>query len=108
MSAAAILLMIVGCNGGAEDCRELPAPAPFYSSIKACEHDNALAAARHSGDFDHIFGACASFDEDIIGFDVEIVWDVSMEEGLTVAVEPMSGEHVYVLARTAEPFVQKH
>lgn len=108
MSAAAILLMIVGCNGGAEDCRELPAPAPFYSSIESCEADNALAATHHSANFDRIFAACAAVDADLVGHDVEIVWDVSMDEGLTVAVEPMSGEEVYVLARTAEPTVQRH
>ncbi len=107
MSAAAILLMIVGCNGGVEDCREIPAPAPFYSSIESCETDNATVAARHADDFDSIFGVCAPFDEDLVGFDAEIVWDVSVEGGLVVAVEPMSGEGVYVLARTAAPTVQR-
>ena len=108
MNTAAILLMIVGCNGGAEDCRELPAPAPFYSSIESCEDDNAFTAARHADEFDRIFGVCASVDEALVGFDTEIVWDVTLEEGLTVAVEPMSGEEVYVLARTDEPTVHRH
>lgn len=108
MSAAAILLMIVGCNGSLEDCRELPAPEPFYSSIETCEADNVLAAVHHSGDFDQVFGACAVFDEGLVGSDAEIVWDVSRDEGLTVAVEPITGEAVYVLARNPEPSLQKH
>lgn len=108
MSAAAILLMIVGCNGGAEDCRELPAPAPFYSSTESCEADNAKAVERHSDDFDYVFGACALFDEDLLGSDAEIVWDVSMEGGLVVAVEPLAGEGVFVLARTVAPMVERY
>lgn len=108
MNAAAVLLMIVGCNGGVEECRELPTPAPFYASVESCEADNAFATAQHSDHFDLIFSACAPFDEDLIGIDAEIVWDVSIEDGLTVAVEPITGEDVYVLARTAEPSVQQH
>ncbi|MGY6707990.1 MAG: hypothetical protein ACXIVF_06650 [Rhizobiaceae bacterium] len=108
MNAAAVLLMIVGCNGGLEECRELPAPAPFYASIEDCEADDAFAKARHSDSFDHIFSACAPFDDGLIGGDAEIVWDVTPEDGLIVAVEPMSGEDVYVLARSAEPSVQQH
>lgn len=108
MGAAAILLMIVGCNGGVEDCRELPAPAPFYASIEECAADNALTVAQHGTDFDHIFSACAAFDADMVGTDAEIVWDVTFEDGLVVAVEPMPGEEVYVLARIAAPAVQRN
>ena len=108
MGAAAILLMIVGCNGGVEDCRELPAPAPFYASIEECEADNTLAATRFRAELDHIYGACAAFDADMIGTDAEIVWDVTREDGLVVAVEPTAGEEVYVLARIAAPAVQRN
>ena len=101
MGAAAILLMIVGCNGGVEACHELPAPAPFYASIEECAADNALTVAQHGTDFDLIFSACAAFDADMVGTDSEIVWDVTNEDGLVVAVEPMPGEDVYVLARIA-------
>ena len=106
MGAAAILLMIVGCNGGVEDCRELPAPAPFDDSIEDCEADSKLAISQHTNEFDHVYGACAAFDADMVGMDAEIVWDVSFDQGLVVALEPIPGEEVYVLARVAAPAVQ--
>ena len=108
MGAAAILLMIVGCNGGVEDCREIPAPAPFYASVEDCAADGALAIAQYRADFDQIYNACAAFDGELMGADAEIVWDVTSEDGLVVAVEPMAGEDVYVLARIAAPAVRRN
>ncbi|NMG38195.1 hypothetical protein GRZ55_02940 [Chelativorans sp. ZYF759] len=108
MSAAAILLMIVGCNGGVEECHEIPAPAPYYASIGDCEADGKQAAARHAGQFDEVFRVCAAFDPDLVGEDADIVWDVTAEDGLVVAMEPIHGEDVYVLARTIAPAVQQN
>lgn len=89
MGTAAIILMVVGCSGGLEDCREIAVPAPHYVSGRQCEQDMHDVIDGNAARFDHVFGACSYLDPDLLQFDVEIVWDVSVLKGLEVALEPV-------------------
>jgi len=102
LGTAAILLMVVGCSGGLEDCREISVPAPHYISSRQCEQDMVDVINGKSDMFDHVFGACSYFDPDLLQFDVEIVWDVSILKGLEVALEPVIDEEI-VLAGQDDP-----
>jgi hypothetical protein len=102
LGTAAILLMVVGCTGGLDDCREISVPASHYASTQDCEHDMNLVVEGASSRFDHIYGACAHFDEELLQTDVEIVWDVTALNGLEVSLEPVIGDDM-VVARHADP-----
>lgn len=94
MGTAAILLMVVGCSGGLEDCREIAVPAPHYISSRQCEQDMHDVIDGNAARFDHVFGACTYFDPDLLQSDIEIVWDVSILKGLEVDLEPVIDEEI--------------
>ncbi len=92
MGLTATLLLVVGCTGGLADCRELPGNTPFFETVLECEAERAATISRHSTPQESIFGACVEFDTGLIGADAEIVWQLSEDGQLLVAVLPVEDE----------------
>lgn len=96
MEHIAAFLLIIGCSSDLADCRELPAPLPVYETAEDCRAQIDSATAAHHGEAARIISGCFAVDPLLAETDVEIVWDVSEEKGLTVSVEPYAAPEVLV------------
>jgi hypothetical protein len=87
MEHVVALLLLVGCSDDLAHCRELPAPAPVYETVDACEQDMNHAFANFSSQHPQVLGQCLVLNEDALEFDAELVWEITEGGHLAASVE---------------------
>jgi len=98
MEHIAAFILAVTCSGDLNDCRELPAPLPVYELYEDCAADLPAVRKRY-GKHENLYVECFEVDPMLAEVDSEIVWDVTLEHGLTASVEPIDDEEVLVASR---------
>lgn len=98
MEHIAAFILAVTCSGDLKDCHELPAPLPVYETYADCTSD--LPAVRQRFEtYQNLHIACFEVDPLLAEVDAEIVWDVTVEDGLTASVEPIEADEVLVASK---------
>ena len=83
MEHIAALLLIVGCSGDLNECRELPAPVPLYETAEDCSTSLSQSQKLFAGASDKVFATCVMVDPAMEEEDAELVWDI--QDGKLVA-----------------------
>jgi len=96
MEHIAAFLLIIGCSPDLADCRELPAPLPVYETIEDCQAEIGPVTTAHQGEAERVLSGCFEVDPLLTETDAEVVWNVTVEEGLTASVEPYEPPEVLV------------
>lgn len=86
MEHIAAVLLIVGCSGNLEACRELPAPVPLYETAEDCESALGHSARLFAGADDKVFATCVAVDPAMEEEDAELVWDIQ-DDRLVASIE---------------------
>lgn len=87
MEHIAAFMILIGCSGDLQVCKEYPAPAVAFETVEQCETDLSPAIHTISASAEKSFGKCVEIDPALIYEDAEIVWDVTQDGGLEVALE---------------------
>lgn len=98
MEHIAALLLIIGCSGSADSCRELPAPTTVFETSVECDEQLPVSKRQFEGRFDKVLATCIQLDPALEYEDAELVWDITPEGELVASIEPMTD---YVVASNA-------
>jgi hypothetical protein len=101
MEHIAALLLIVGCSGDLEQCRELPAPTPIFETMEECSAALPLSLKGARGKDSHVFADCIHVDPAMEEEDAVLEWDVT-KDGRLVASITAGGDVVVASASRRE------
>ena len=101
MEHIAALLLIVGCSGDLNECRELPAPVPVFETVEQCREELVVARAVYRGDAEHVVATCVDVDPAMEDDEAELVWDINPDGTLYAAIDV--GGDVMVAANPDRP-----
>ena len=87
MEHIAAFMLLIACSDDLQACREYPAPAVAYETVEQCRADLTPALHAMSASQTKSFGKCVEIDPALFYEDVEIVWDVTREDGLEVSLD---------------------
>lgn len=87
MEHIAALLLIVGCSGDFQECRELPAPVPIYETTEECEAVLPRTIQEFSGRRPHVVAQCVYVDPAMEEEDAVLTWDVRTDGTLEASVD---------------------
>jgi len=87
MEHIAAFMLLIGCSGDLQVCKEYPAPAVAYETVEQCEAELTPAISSLSGSQAKSYGKCVEIDPAMVYEDAEIVWDVTQDGGIEVALE---------------------
>lgn len=87
MEHIAALLLIVGCSGELNECRELPAPVPLYETTAECDAALPAVLRDFSGRKPRIFAQCVYVDPAMEEEDAMLTWDVRPDGTLEAAID---------------------
>lgn len=90
MEHVAALLLLVGCGDSVADCRELPAPVPYFETVEDCRATLQPSISRYVTRVPQVFGQCVEVDPALEEQDAELVWDVTADGTLVAALEPVN------------------
>jgi hypothetical protein len=99
MEHIAALLLIVGCSGNLQECRELPAPTPIFETMEECSAELPLSLKHAQGKDSKVFASCVAVDPAMEEEDAVLDWDVTRETGLVASIT--AGEDVQVASSPA-------
>ena len=89
MEQIVAFMLLVGCAGDGETCKEIPVPTPSYASVADCETDLPLQL-RLSGTYDNkVAGACTAVPVELLEQDASIEW--SLDKGGQLNVQIIEG-----------------
>lgn len=87
MEHIAALLLIVGCSGNLDGCKEIPAPGPvLYETMEDCAADLSQAQDDTRRLAARVLSQCVYVDPAMEEEDAELVWDVTPDGRLKAAV----------------------
>lgn len=87
MEHIAALLLIVGCSGNLDACKEIPAPGPvLYETMEECAADLPQARDDTRSVAPRVLSQCVYVDPAMEEEDAELVWDVTPDGRLKAAV----------------------
>ncbi|MGC4026594.1 MAG: hypothetical protein QM744_16495 [Mesorhizobium sp.] len=87
MEHIAALLLIVGCSGNLDQCKEIPAPGPvIYETMEDCAADLPQARDDTRKLSERVFSQCVYVDPAMEEEDAELVWDITPDGRLKAAV----------------------
>ena len=87
MEHIAALLLIVGCSGNLDHCKEIPAPGPvIYETMEDCAADLPQARDDRSKLSARMFSQCVYVDPAMEEEDAELVWDITPDGRLKASV----------------------
>lgn len=87
MEHIAALLLIVGCSGEMDQCRELPAPAPIFETQEECEAEKRFASRELAAEADRVLATCVFVDPALVYDDAVLEWDITSDGRLTASLE---------------------
>ena len=77
MEHIAALLLIVGCSGDLQNCREIPAPMPIFESMEDCDGEIGPTRRAMDGVEPRVFAKCVFVDPAMPEEDAQLHWDVT-------------------------------
>ncbi|RFC67999.1 hypothetical protein DY251_09845 [Mesorhizobium denitrificans] len=87
MEHIAALLLIVGCSGNLDHCKEIPAPGPvIYETMEDCAADLPQARDDTRKLSARMFSQCVYVDPAMEEEDAELVWDITPDGRLKASV----------------------
>ncbi len=86
MEHIAAVLLIVGCSGNLDTCRELPAPVPLYETSEDCQAARDPSVRLFAGADEKVFATCVPVDPAMEEEDAELVWDIQNDQ-LVASIE---------------------
>ncbi|WP_420410159.1 hypothetical protein [Hoeflea sp.] len=92
MEHIAAFMILIACSDDLNTCSEQPAPAVAFESTQQCEMDLSPSIRMVAGNASRTFGKCIEIDPALLYEDAEIVWDVTEDRGLEVAIELINPE----------------
>lgn len=87
MEHIAALLLIIGCSGDLQECRELPAPVPLYETSEECDAALPAVIRDFAGRQAKILAQCVYVDPAMEEEDAVLVWDIRPDGTLEASVE---------------------
>lgn len=92
MEHIAAFMILIACNGGYDDCAEKPAPSVAYESVQECEAELSPSIRMMAARNEHALGKCVEIDPALFYEDAELVWDVTDQGEVEVALELINPE----------------
>ena len=92
MEHIAAFMILIACGDGFVSCSEQPAPAVGYESLQQCETELSPAIRMIAVADRQTLGKCVEIDPALFYEDAEIVWDVTRQGEIEVAVELINPE----------------
>ena len=77
MEHIAALLLIVGCSGDLNQCRELPAPTPIFELMEECDGEIGHTRRGLEGAEPRVFAKCVFVDPAMPEEDAQLNWNVT-------------------------------
>ena len=87
MEHIAAFMLLIACSEDLQVCKEYPAPEVAYETVEQCRAELAPAMRTIPASEEKPFGECVEVDPALFYEDAEIVWDVTQDGGLEVALE---------------------
>ncbi|WP_052161831.1 hypothetical protein [Hoeflea sp. BAL378] len=91
MEHIAAFMILIACSDDYQSCTEQPAPAVAYETMQQCELELSPAVRMITAK-SHALGKCVEIDPALLYEDAEIVWDVTTEGEIEVALELIDPE----------------
>ena len=88
MEHLAALMLVIACGNTPESCAVHPAPVTGYETLEACQHAIAPALGRAGTRSGVLVARCLPIDP-MDEREMEIVWDVTTQDGLQASVRPV-------------------
>jgi hypothetical protein len=104
MEHIAALLLIVGCNNGLDQCRELPAPVAVFETVSECAAQRPKAIASLAHVEPRLFSRCLVVDPALEDDYDQITWNVRADGTFEAAIS-VTGT---VVASNGYPSRQRH
>lgn len=93
MEHIAAIMMLIGCNQGNMECKELPAPAVGFETAEECQELLRPSINEVRKGYKIVYGKCAAVDPALYIEDATITWDITPANELDVRItfeEPAS------------------
>ncbi|WP_412049515.1 hypothetical protein ACK6D9_17725 [Hoeflea sp. Naph1] len=87
MEHIAAFMLLIACSNDLQTCTEQPAPTVAYESMQQCELELRPALQIANGKYGKTMGKCVEIDPALFYEDAEIVWDVTAQGEIEVAIE---------------------
>jgi hypothetical protein len=87
MEHIAAFMILIACSSDLQNCAEQPAPAVVYESLQQCELELSPSVRMLAASKDRALGKCVEVDPALFYEDAEIVWDVTPQGAIEVAIE---------------------
>ena len=65
MEHVAAFMLLVGCNGDASVCKEIPVSVPAYEDVAECDQDLQLQIRLAGSPDAKVYGTCKEVSEDV-------------------------------------------
>tara|TARA_R110002020_G_scaffold58372_4_gene160048 strand:- start:13979 stop:14314 length:336 start_codon:yes stop_codon:yes gene_type:complete len=92
MEHIAAFMILIACSDDYQSCTEQPAPAVAYETMQQCELELSPAVRMVAAWQERALGKCVEIDPALFYQDAEIVWDVTSEGEIEVALELIDPE----------------
>lgn len=87
MEHIAAFMLLLACSDDLQTCTEQPAPAIAYETVQDCELELSPAILAVGVPNKKTFGKCVEVDPALFYEDAELVWDVTADGEVEVAIE---------------------
>lgn len=100
MEHIAALLLIVGCSGDLEQCKELPAPTPIFETMEECSAELPVSLRHAQGKDAKVFADCVYVDPAMEEENAVLDWDVTKDGKLVATIT--DGSNVVIASSTPD------
>ncbi len=96
MEHIAAFMLLVGCNVGGQECREIPVPVPAYEDVAECTMELRTQLRLNEQAADRVYGVCKDVDEEVFEQSATLDWSITKDGRLEVRFD---GEPQVVASR---------
>ena len=87
MEHIAAFMLLVGCNGDASICKEIPVPVPAYEDVADCDQDLQLQIRLAGTSDSKVYGTCKAVSEEVFEESASLDWSISRSGRLIVTFD---------------------
>ena len=84
MEHIAAFMLLVGCSGDAQACRELPVMVPAYEDVAQCTQDLHLQMRLNGAAAEKVYGVCKEVDEETFEQSGTVNWSITKDGRINV------------------------
>lgn len=88
MEQIVAFMLLVGCSGDGDTCKEIPVPVPSYASLAECQTDLPLQLRLSDTIASKMAGACTAVPVEMLEQDASVEWTLDKGGQLIVQVVP--------------------